>query len=503
MKKSSAVLILIFLIFFLFIFENLRTLFNQVEKSELNSIRETLKIKAKLTILENNSDLNLIKKSDYFEKVHFISKSIKDGMIEDGKGDMFIFFSMTTPGNNVLRFDKKIDFAVFKALKRIKSVISALTLLLGILVVITGIYLIVVARKKKNITSDVSVPLLQDYLAKLENAKSELNVEIEKQKIDVLRTDEINRSIINNFGAAIIYINNNGKIDIFNLEAEKMFGMKYVTAKNEEIKSALSKFKKIADFIEKNSSNPAATEINSGNRIFSIEVNPIKSGGRVIIIRDISEKRKRDSLKNQMKNFEQLGEMALFLTHEIRNSLGVIYGYTKTLKSESGKTAKINREIEFLKGMMESFLRFSKPLTIKNSESVSVSNLIKKIAGNYDLESEIIGEKKSVLRSDPDLLHSVFSNLIKNSRESGADLISVSFQKSGKNNLIIVFSDNGEGIKSEFSNKIWLPFYTSKEKGTGMGLPLVKKILNALNGEIILSKPEESGTTFTISFFDI
>ena len=64
----------------------------------------------------------------------------------------------------------------------------------------------------------------------------------------------------------------------------------------------------------------------------------------------------------------------------------------------------------------------------------------------------------------------------------------------------MIFIDNGSGIKENIRDKIWLPFYTSKDKGTGMGLAIVKKIVNSLDGEIEISDTNEKGTTFSISF---
>lgn len=500
MKKSSAIFILIFLVFFVFIFENLRGLMSRLEKAEVDSLKTVMKTEAEFVVLKYGGDIDLIKKSKRFDRVFLSSGKKANGMGEDETGVLYYFFTLNDFHGNLIRFEKKLMSPVSKALHKIKGIISALTLLLGILIVIIGIYLILISRKKKDEKPEVTVPLLQDYLMKLEDSKTILKETVEKQKVDVVRSDEINRTIINNINAAIIFVNSKGRVDIFNTYAEKLFEKNFVNAKNVRAISVLSKFPEISSLIEKTGTKPLFSELISKEKVFLVEVTPISSGGKIVIIRDISERKLREALKNKRKNFETLGEMTLFLTHEIRNSLGVIYGYTKTFKGDKLKTEKINREIEFLSGMMESFLNFSKPVSVKNPVRIDIPELLEKIAADYSMRIDIKGKEQGVFDSDKDLIFSVFSNLVKNAGESGADQLAVEIENRDSGKLTILFKDNGRGIKRDVRDKIWLPFFTSRDKGTGMGLAIVKKIIYSLNGEITLSETGKNGTTFLISF---
>jgi signal transduction histidine kinase len=148
--------------------------------------------------------------------------------------------------------------------------------------------------------------------------------------------------------------------------------------------------------------------------------------------------------------------------------------------------------------MMESFLSFSKPVTIDKREEMDLVPLLKKIADEKELSIKMT-DKHVTLENDIVLIHSIFSNLILNSKEAGADRIEVTFKK-GKN-LKIFLKDNGKGIDPKIQEKIWYPFFTTKEKGTGMGLPSIRKIINSLDGEILLQSTSSSGTTFKIIFY--
>ena len=190
--------------------------------------------------------------------------------------------------------------------------------------------------------------------------------------------------------------------------------------------------------------------------------------------------------------------MTAYLTHEIRNSLGVIYGYSKTLKSEKEKVDKVNQEINFLSAMMESFLNFSKPVTVNKNEKIDLVDLINRISAEKNIKIKL-NKNKIEIENDQTLVNSIFSNLILNSREAGATEINIDFQ--GKVDLEIIFSDNGKGINNKIKEKIWYPFFTTKRKGTGMGLAIVRKIINTLNGEISLLKSDKNGTSFKIIFY--
>jgi nitrogen-specific signal transduction histidine kinase len=403
--------------------------------------------------------------------------------------------------------DVKKNLSIMDNIKKMKSIFSILSILTGIFLIITGIYLGFLYKKSKGDVKVKDIPLLQDYLAELKDSQVELKDIVEEQQEKVLRKEELNKSIINNINSAIIFLNNAGRIDIFNLVAETLFSRSYAHAKNNTIDEIVKTFPELVKFINKNKDNKVSSEITSTDKIFWLDLIPMEKIGVLIIIKEITEEKKREEIESKNKNFIMLGEMTAFLAHEVKNSLGAIYGYSKTMEIEIKKTGKnqlvdkinkVNKEINLLSVMMEGFLNFSKPVSIEKKEQVDLKQLLKKLAKEQGLGIDF-SDKEMELETDPVLINSVFSNLLLNAKEADANKIKIDFKEGEFSEIFL--QDNGKGIDKGIREKIWLPLFTTKEKGTGMGLSMVRKILNSMQGDIQLVRSGQDGSVFKIVFF--
>ena len=101
---------------------------------------------------------------------------------------------------------------------------------------------------------------------------------------------------------------------------------------------------------------------------------------------------------------------------------------------------------------------------------------------------------------DCNKIQEVLLNLILNSIASieKAGEISIELQEKNRNELEIIFTDKGKGIKKEHLSQIFQPFFTTKRSGTGLGLSICKNIIEAHNGSIEVTSVENEGTTFYI-----
>ncbi|MDQ1349742.1 MAG: Histidine kinase protein [Acidobacteriota bacterium] len=383
-------------------------------------------------------------------------------------------------------------------MRDLKKMFSVLSMVLGLTLAVTGIYLLFLIKKSREKPEYDEIPPLHDYLLRLKTSESQLKNIVETQQEKVIQKEELNKNIINNINAAIIFLNCSGRIEIFNAVAETLFSQSYANAKNNRLDKILAAFPGLIEFVEQHREQKMTGEITTNEKIFWTHIAPIDQVGVLLIIRDITEEKKREELDRRNNNFVMLGEMTAFLAHEVKNSLGVIYGYTRTIKSEDEKTGKISKEILFLTDMMESFLNFSRPVTIERKEQIDLESLLKKIAAEKEINLITAGEP-ILFESDPALIQSIFANLILNSRQAGADRVEVTFKKG--RDLEIYLQDNGKGIDPKIRDKIWYPFFTTKDKGTGMGLPSIRKIINFLKGEIILVDTGVWGATFKIIFY--
>lgn len=415
----------------------------------------------------------------------------------------FLFKELETVDLN----DMKAKVELVDHIGQMKKTFSLFSILIGLFLIASGIYLGYLFKKSKDEIKFKDVSPLQTYLQELRNSEIELKGIVEKQQEKVSGKEELSRSIVNNINAAIIFLNQFNRIDIFNVNAEKMFNQSYVNARNNNLENVLRPFPELISFLNANQGKKVYSDIESSGKIFRLDSIPMKKTGTLIIIRDITEDRQREEIDRRNKNFIMLGEMTAYLTHEMRNSLGAIYGYAKALQSElkntgkqkiAHKVNKVNQEIELLTASMESFLNFSKPISVEVKKEINIIELIKKIGQENKIKINL-PRTEVILKSDPVLINSIFSNLVLNAKEAKADRIDITFEN--QEPMEILFRDNGQGMKSEIHEKIWLPLFTTKEKGTGMGLAIVRKIVNSLQGDIRLIESTLKGTTYKIVLF--
>lgn len=224
-------------------------------------------------------------------------------------------------------------------------------------------------------------------------------------------------------------------------------------------------------------------------------------------------------------------EIMHVLTHEIMNSISPVHSLIDTLNlqlrnvEQEGDAISIDKEAhndmltgaEIIRkrseGLMQFVERYGMLARLPKLEMSNISldnflgDLEKLIASelqnhNIDFELQVL-DKNMRMRADAKLLEQVIINLIKNAREaliSHGGKIQLTFAKGDGYNYISV-SDNGEGVAPEIQERIFLPFFTTKQRGSGIGLNLSRKIIDAHNGRLYLRQTKET-TEFRIELPD-
>jgi two-component system sensor histidine kinase HydH len=243
-------------------------------------------------------------------------------------------------------------------------------------------------------------------------------------------------------------------------------------------------------------------EINTVIKAFSTLADEIKSLKEQLIMRE---------------RLAALGEVSAGIAHEFRNPMGVIAGYAKLLLNSLEHSDKrrefaagILKEIGDMNSIMEEMLKFSKSEPIKKADinlSKSIEDVIQGMGVNAD-KIEFISHSNILIKGDETLLKQAFKNLIRNALDAGDKIwieakrgawgverqaSSVERQKDG---VSITVRDNGNGIAEEDLKKIFMPFYTTKQGGSGIGLALVQKIVMGHGGNITVESKEGEGSTF-------
>jgi len=286
-------------------------------------------------------------------------------------------------------------------------------------------------------------------------------------------------------------------------------------------------------------------EQNGRSRLLSVNVVPLvqdrRITGTLIYIDDITEKRKGEARLRRAENLASLTTLAAGVAHEIKNPLGSIsihlqllqkslakknekssdvHGSDNNIQKENAKlthnghnsnVAKyfnvINDEIERLNRIVVDFLFAVRPVNLELREG-DINSLVSHIMDfvRYEMEQSNImcilelDENIPGILMDERYMKQAFLNLVKNSQaampKGGIFTITTNYSD---NEIKISVNDTGKGISKENLGKIFEPYFTTKEMGTGLGLTQVYKIIKEHNGEITVDSAPGEGAEFKIN----
>jgi PAS domain S-box-containing protein len=254
-----------------------------------------------------------------------------------------------------------------------------------------------------------------------------------------------------------------------------------------------------------------------GTSHLGITVSPIRddSGhehGAICLFSDLSEIADLEDQLRLKDSLARLGELTAGIAHEFRNGLATIHGYSRLLDLErlppefKPYVQGIREETEELGQIVTNFLNFAKPAELALGP-VDVGVLAEKAADEIRTEAVARGGEVvlkghfGIVEGDEVLLRQAFSNLCRNALEActGRPRIVVEGGNEGAGTLRVSVSDNGPGVDPALADRIFRPFFTTKAKGTGLGLALVQKIIVTHNGRVIAANGEGGGACLTVT----
>jgi len=220
-------------------------------------------------------------------------------------------------------------------------------------------------------------------------------------------------------------------------------------------------------------------------------------------ITEVTELREQVALKN---NLESLGEMSAGLAHEFKNAIATLQGYAQLLQSldlnDKAQVAaeSLLNEVRNLSGMVTAFLNFARPQPLQ-LEEVSLSEVIDDCAAELaplfqELNVKLVVDSEaSLVQADERMLRLALLNLMRNGAEAnpgGSVQVRAVLQS-------IEVRDSGPGISVNDMQKIFIPFFTTKAKGHGIGLALTHRIVTQHGGTLTAANSPEGGAVFTIN----
>jgi len=205
-----------------------------------------------------------------------------------------------------------------------------------------------------------------------------------------------------------------------------------------------------------------------------------------------------------------VGELAAGLAHEVRNPVAAIRGAAQALGPEATDLQRhemrevIEEESARLGRFVGEFLDYARPASPRR-EAVDPTVLFAQCLRAQQLAGRKIEAEVATIRSapqlagDPDQLRRVLDNLLQNAWEAGGDGVHVRLEVNATEDarVAVRFEDNGPGIPAEELTRLFQPFHTTKEGGTGLGLALVHRIIEAHGGEIRVESSPGAGAAFT------
>ena len=238
--------------------------------------------------------------------------------------------------------------------------------------------------------------------------------------------------------------------------------------------------------------------------------------GAICLFTDLSDVVDLEDQLRLKDSLARLGELTAGIAHEFRNGLATIHGYSRLLDPEKlppdyvPYVQGLRNETDALRQVVTNFLNFAKPTELVLS-SVSLRRVAERAADDVRADATARGGTVEVhgdfgtVQGDEVVLRQAFSNLCRNALEACADagitprvlLEGTIDQAQGAQHVIV--SDNGPGVDPSITSRMFRPFFTTKSKGTGLGLALVQKIVVTHNGRVSVANGEEGGARFTVS----
>lgn len=260
--------------------------------------------------------------------------------------------------------------------------------------------------------------------------------------------------------------------------------------------------------------------INGGTAHLGVTVSPIRDEagrphGAICLFTDLSDVVELEEQLRLKDSLARLGELTAGIAHEFRNGLATIHGYSRLLELDrippdfKPFVVGIREETEALGQIVTNFLNFAKPAELMLGP-VDMRGILERAADEIRADARVgggdvivSGEFPSV-EGDEVMLRQAFSNLCRNALEACAEggvppRIAIEGVVEPAGVLRITVSDNGPGVAAGVAPRMFRPFFTTKARGTGLGLALVQKIIVTHNGRVTAANGDTGGARLTVS----
>jgi PAS domain S-box-containing protein len=370
----------------------------------------------------------------------------------------------------------------------------------------------------------------------LEEKFESLNIELEETNTELRESleekDKVSNylnNILESMSGGVLVVDLKGRITLFNQAAEDITGRNQdeVVGKPyaEIIGLDAGREKSVLPSLETGASlsnrEKELQRADGGTIPLGFSTSPVRDkAGRVLgaveVFNDLTEVKRLEAQVQRMHTLAALGEMAATVAHEIRNPLGGIAGFAALLERDLEKedprrrlVQKITEGVARLNRIVTSLLSYTRPLNL-NTHPVNLPALVEEVAAFWEIDLERGKSQIKIARRfpadelvcpiDPEQFQQVILNLLQNATQAMPQGGQIELEIVGdEQEALLHVHDHGIGMEADVLDKLFTPFFTTKEDGTGLGLVTSKKIIEAHGGQIRARSQPGTGTTFTVS----
>jgi PAS domain S-box-containing protein len=348
------------------------------------------------------------------------------------------------------------------------------------------------------------------------------------------RSEQKYRSIINHAGEAIFLLDDKGRVQEWNKKSEKLFGVFRRNALGQNICKLdlgldLPVLKIFADVerVQRSLTFEAQIERGGGAPVTQLSLTfscihpasgPMAEKANIfaVIARDVTNEKQLESRMSETEKLAGIGQLAAGIAHQLNTPLGAILLSAQMLEEsikdedDSEDIHRIIRQTEQCRGIIKGLLNFARPTGSERGrvDLQAVVNdtlfLMEKSIKVASVELTVKVATEPWVYGNRNELEQVFFNLLANALDAMSDggKVTIELTDGGAGELQVLFADTGEGIPPSTQDRIFLPFFTTKDygKGTGLGLSIVARIVHEHGGRIDLTSEPGRGTTFRLWF---
>jgi two-component system, sporulation sensor kinase E len=348
---------------------------------------------------------------------------------------------------------------------------------------------------------------------------------------ELVEGNKVLETVLSSLPSGIMVSDNNNDLIFINTQARRFMKLSGNDFLEKKIWKAVND-KDISSFIEKNlllqekiEDEDFNIQIGDKTKTLAFSILPLVDRGQIkgsfISLEDVTEKRAAALRLRRAESLASLTTLAAGVAHEIKNPLGSISIHIQLMQkclNSDDEICKddlmdylniVNEEVDRLNQIVVNYLFAVRPMDT-NPKCRCINSIVEELIEfiHYELEEDSIEIIKNLeenlpeLRLDEKLIKQAFLNIIKNAQaamSSEGGLLKISSYKVN-DSVALSIADTGPGISEEVKNKIFEPYFTTKDNGSGLGLTLVYKIMKEHSAEIRLNSVVGEGTNFTFIF---